>query len=141
MTHPNERTFAIIKPDAVSAGHVGAIIEMIEAAGLRIRAMRMHQLTRHEAEGYYEEHRGKGFFDELIEFMTSAPVVMMCLEGESAILKWRMLMGDTNPGKAAEGSIRRKFGSTIGRNATHGSDSPASAARELSWFFRGSEIL
>ena len=136
-----EKTFAIIKPDAVGAGNIGAIIHLIEAAGLKIRALRMQKLTRHEAEGYYEEHRGKGFFEELIEFMTSGPVVMMCLEGEGAILKWRDLMGATNPAKAGEGTVRKKFGTSMGQNATHGSDSETSSARELSWFFRGSEIL
>jgi len=136
-----ERTFAIIKPDAVSAGHIGEIITMIEAAGLRICAMRMRRLTRHEAEGYYEEHRGKPFFGELIEFVTSGPVVMMCLEGDGAIVKWRTMMGETHPAKAAEGTVRRRFGLSITRNATHGSDSPGSAARELGWFFRASEIL
>jgi nucleoside-diphosphate kinase len=136
-----ERTFAIIKPDAVAAGHIGAIVALIEAAGLRIRALRLQQLTRREAEGYYEEHRGKGFFEELIAFMTEAPVVMMCLEGEGAIAKWRDLMGATDPAHAAPGTIRKKFGLNIGRNATHGSDGPPAAARELGWFFRGSEIL
>jgi len=136
-----ERTFAIIKPDAVAAGNAGAIISMIEGAGLKIRALRMQHLIRREAEGYYEEHRGKGFFEELIAFMTEGPVVMMCLEGEGAIQKWRDLMGATNPEKAAEGTVRKRFGSSVGRNATHGSDSPASAAREIGWFFRGSEIL
>jgi nucleoside-diphosphate kinase len=136
-----ERTFAIIKPDAVAAGHTGEIVAMIEAAGLKLSALRLHQLTVREAEGYYEEHRGKKFFDELIAFMTEAPVVMMCLEGENAIVKWRDLMGATDPAKAAAGTIRQKFGTNIGRNATHGSDGPPAAARELGWFFRGSEIL
>ena len=136
-----ERTFAIIKPDAVAAGNIGAIVSMIEGAGLKLRALRMQQLTRREAEGYYEEHRGKGFFEELIAFMTEAPVVMMSLEGDGAILKWRDLMGATNPANAAEGTVRKRFGASMGRNATHGSDSPASAAREIGWFFRGSEIL
>ena len=136
-----ERTLSIVKPDAVAAGNVGAIISMIEGAGLKIRALRMQHLIRREAEGYYEEHRGKGFFEELIAFMTEGPVVMMCLEGEGAIQKWRDLMGSTNPANAAEGTIRKKFGSSVGRNATHGSDAPASAAREIGWFFRGSEIL
>lgn len=136
-----ERTFAIIKPDAVEAGHVGDIIAIIEGAGLKLRALRMQKLTRHEAEGYYEEHRGKKFFEDLIAFMTRGPVVMMCLEGDNAIAQWRALMGATNPAEAAEGTIRKLYGSSIGENATHGSDSPASASRELGWFFRGSEIV
>jgi nucleoside-diphosphate kinase len=136
-----ERTFAIIKPDAVAACHAGDIIAIIEGAGLKLRALRMQKLSRHDAEGYYEEHRGKKFFESLIEFMTSGPVVMMCLEGEGAIAKWRGLMGATNPAEAAEGTIRKLYGSSIGENATHGSDSPASATRELNWFFRGSEIV
>jgi nucleoside-diphosphate kinase len=136
-----ERTFAIINPDAVAAGHIGDIVAIIEKAGLKVRGLRMQKLSAHDAEGYYEEHRGKKFFASLIEFMTSGPVVMMCLEGEGAIAKWRGLMGATNPAEAAEGSIRKLYGSSIGENATHGSDSPVSAARELGWFFRGSEIV
>lgn len=135
-----ERTFAIIKPDAVAAGHVGGIIDMIEKAGFKILALRMQHLTRAEAEGFYAVHKGKGFFDELVEFMTEARVVLLALERESAVAKWREVMGATDPAKAAEGTIRRKFGTNVGRNASHGSDSQENAAIELAYFFRASEL-
>jgi nucleoside-diphosphate kinase len=137
---PVERTLAIIKPDAVAAGCAGKIVSMIEDAGFRILAMRMQKLTRAEAEGFYAVHRGKGFFDELVAFMTEGPVVLMALEREDAIAKWREVMGATDPKKAAPGTVRALFGTDIGRNASHGSDAPDTAAFELSWFFRGSEL-
>lgn len=137
---PVERTLAIIKPDAVAAGNAGKIISMIEEAGFRILAMRMQKLTRAEAEGFYAVHRGKGFFEELVAFMTEGPVVLMALEREDAIAKWREVMGATDPKKAAPGTVRALFGAGIGRNASHGSDAPETAAFELSWFFRGSEL-
>jgi nucleoside-diphosphate kinase len=135
-----ERTFAIIKPDAVAAGNVGGIIDMIEKAGFKILALRMQHLTRAEAEGFYAVHKGKGFFDELIAFMTEAPVVLMALERESAVARWREVMGATDPAKADAGTIRKRFGTNVGRNASHGSDSLENAAIELAYFFRASEL-
>lgn len=137
---PIERTFAIIKPDAVAAGNAGRILAMIEAAGFRIVAMRKEHLTRPVAEGFYAVHKGKGFFAELVDFMTEGPVVLLALEREDAIARWREVMGATNPEKAEEGTIRKLFGTNIGRNASHGSDAPETAAFELSWFFRGCEL-
>lgn len=135
-----EKTFAIIKPDAVAAGNAGRILAMIEANGFRIVAMRKETLSRAVAEGFYAVHKGKGFFDELIEFMTEGPVVLLALERDNAIEKWREVMGATNPEKAAEGTVRKLYGTNIGRNASHGSDAPETAAFELSWFFRGCEL-
>lgn len=135
-----EKTFAIIKPDAVAAGNAGKILAMIEANGFRIVAMRKETLSRAVAEGFYAVHKGKGFFDELIEFMTEGPVVLLALERENAIEKWREVMGATNPEKAAEGTVRKLYGTNIGRNASHGSDAPETAAFELAWFFRGYEL-
>jgi nucleoside-diphosphate kinase len=135
-----QRTFAIVKPDAVSAGNAGSIISMIEKSGFTILAMRMQHLTRKEAEGFYAVHKGKGFFDELIDFMTEGPIVLMALEREDAVAKWREVMGATDPAKAEEGTVRKLYGTNIGRNASHGSDSPENAQIELAWFFRGSEI-
>jgi nucleoside-diphosphate kinase len=139
-TMPVERTLAIVKPDAVAAGNAGKIISMIEQAGFRILAMRMQTLSRSEAEGFYAVHRGKGFFEELVAFMTEGPVILMALEREDAIAKWREVMGATDPKKAAPGTVRALFGTDIGRNASHGSDAPETAAFELSWFFRGAEL-
>jgi nucleoside-diphosphate kinase len=135
-----QKTFAIIKPDAVAAGNAGKILSMIEAAGFRIVAMRKETLTRPIAEGFYAVHTGKGFFAELVEFMTEGPVVLLALERDNAIDKWRELMGSTNPANAAEGTVRKLYGTNIGRNASHGSDAPETAAFELSWFFRGYEL-
>ena len=132
---PIERTLTIIKPDAVAAHHLGEIIAAIEQAGFRILAMKMVRLTREQAEGFYHVHRGKFFFDSLVKFMTEGPVVPMALEREDAIAALRKLMGDTNPEKAAEGTIRKRFGASIERNAIHGSDAPETAAFELSFFF------
>jgi nucleoside-diphosphate kinase len=134
------KTFAIIKPDAVAAGNAGAITTMIEKAGFKIKGLRLQHLTLKEAEGFYAVHKGKGFFDELVAFMTEAPVVLLALEKENAVQSWRDLMGATNPDKAAEGTVRKLYGASIGRNASHGSDSDENAAIELAWFFRGSEI-
>ncbi|MGO9239794.1 MAG: nucleoside-diphosphate kinase [Bryobacteraceae bacterium] len=135
-----DKTLAIIKPDAVAAGHAGAIIAMIEENGFKIRAMRMQHLTRGEAEGFYAVHKGKPFYAGLVEFMTEAPVVLLALEREGAVLRWREVMGATNPEKADAGTVRKLYGSDIGRNASHGSDSDENAGIELGWFFRGSEI-
>jgi nucleoside-diphosphate kinase len=136
-----ERTLAIIKPDAVGRQLVGRIVARIEAAGFRVLALRMAQLTKREAEGFYAVHRGKPFFDGLTDFMSSGPVVLMVLESASAIREWRDLMGATDPAKAAEGTLRRDFGTSIGANATHGSDAPETAAFEIGYFFRGMELV
>ena len=132
-----ERTLAIIKPDAFAAGHTGAIIQRIEGAGFTIRAMRLVSLTRHQAEGFYAVHRDKPFFGSLAEFMSSGPAVVLALEAADAITKWRTLMGATYPAKADPGTIRKDFGASIERNATHGSDAPDTAAFELGYFFAG----
>jgi nucleoside-diphosphate kinase len=136
-----ERTFAIIKPDAFAAGHTGAILQRIEQNGFQIRAMRLARLTRAEAEGFYAVHRDKPFFGQLTEFMSSGPAVLLALEAPDAIRKWRTLMGATNPEKADPATIRRDFGQSIDRNATHGSDAPETASFELGYFFAGVELI
>lgn len=136
-----ERTLAIIKPDAVAAGHTGAIISMIEKAGFRILAMRMIRMNREEAEGFYAVHRGKGFYNDLVKFMTQGPVVIMALEGENAIRGWRDVMGPTDPAKADDGTIRKLYGANIERNAVHGSDAPETAENELRFFFSTADLL
>jgi nucleoside-diphosphate kinase len=136
-----ERTFAIVKPDAVAAGHTGAILQRIEQNGFQIRAMRLVHLTKKQAEGFYAVHRDKPFFSGLTDFMSSGPAVLMALEAPGAIAKWRALMGATNPEKADAGTIRKDFGQSIERNATHGSDAPETAAFELGYFFAGHELL
>jgi len=136
-----ERTFAIVKPDAFAAGHTGAILQRIEQAGFQIRAMRLVRLTRAQAEGFYDVHRDKAFFGQLADFMSSGPAVVLALEAPDAIKKWRTLMGATNPDKADPGTIRKEFGQSIERNATHGSDAPDTAAFELGYFFAGHELI
>jgi nucleoside-diphosphate kinase len=136
-----ERTFAIIKPDAVQRKLAGRILARIEEAGFTVRAMRLHHLTKREAEGFYAVHRERPFFGGLTDFMSSGPCVLMALEAPDAIKKWRTLMGATDPGKADAGTLRKDFGSSIERNATHGSDAPETAAFELGYFFRGMEML
>jgi nucleoside-diphosphate kinase len=136
-----ERTFAIIKPDAVEKHLVGKIIAHIENAGFRIVAVKKLHLSRAQAEGFYAEHKGRGFFDELVTFMSRSSVFVLALEAEGAIKKWRDTMGATNPEKADAGTIRKLYGASVGENATHGSDSDASAARELGYFFAGYELL
>lgn len=136
-----ERTFAIVKPDAVQDGHIGEIISAIEQSGLKINAMKLTKLTPAICKGFYHEHVTKGFYQELEDFMTEGPVVVMTLVGENAIAAWRDLMGATNPANAAEGSLRKRFGANIGRNATHGSDAPASAAFEVGYFFNAFEQM
>jgi nucleoside-diphosphate kinase len=136
-----ERTFAIIKPDAVERKLAGKILARIEEAGFTVRAMRLHHLTKKEAEGFYAVHRERPFFGGLTDFMSSGPCVLMALEAPDAIKKWRTLMGATDPGKADAGTLRKDFGSSIERNATHGSDAPDTAAFELGYFFRGMEML
>lgn len=135
-----ERTLSILKPDSVEKNHVGEIIAMLEAANLRPVAIKRTQLTRAQAEGFYAVHRERKFFGELVEFMTRGPVVLMVLEGENAIARYREVMGATDPAKAAEGTIRKKFAANIGENAVHGSDAPETAKFEIGWFFAGSEI-
>jgi nucleoside-diphosphate kinase len=136
-----ERTFAIIKPDAVGHQQIGPIVARIEQAGFRIRAMRLAHLTKREAEGFYAVHHEKPFFGSLTDFMSSGPAVLMVLETDGAISKWRDLMGATDPAKAAPGTLRREFGASIGSNATHGSDAPETAAYEIGYFFRGLELI
>lgn len=136
-----ERTFAIIKPDAVAAGKAGQILARIEGAGFTVKAMRLQHLSKREAEGFYAVHRERPFFGELTDFMSSGPCVLLALEAPDAIRKWRTLMGATDPAKADAGTLRRDFGTSIGNNATHGSDAPETAAFELGYFFRGMEAL
>jgi nucleoside-diphosphate kinase len=135
-----ERTLAIIKPDAVSSRLAGKIIDRIEQSGLQIRAMRLVRLTRADAEGFYAVHRERPFFKSLTEYMSSGPAIVLALEGGGAIKAWRALMGATDPAKAEAGTIRRDFGTSIERNATHGSDAVETAAFELGYFFRGVEL-
>jgi nucleoside-diphosphate kinase len=135
-----ERTLAIIKPDAVAAGHTGPIIERIEAAGFQIRAMRMVRLTRPQAEGFYAVHRERPFFGQLAQFMSSGPAIVLALDGPDAISRWRAVMGATNPANADAGTIRKDFGTSIERNATHGSDAPETAAFEIGFFFPAMEL-
>jgi nucleoside-diphosphate kinase len=136
-----QRTFAIIKPDAVELRFAGQILARIEEAGFLVRGMRLHHLTKHEAEGFYAVHLERPFFGELTVFMSSGPCVLLALEAPDAISKWRALMGATDPAKAADGTLRKEFGRSIGRNATHGSDAKDTAAFELGYFFRGMELL
>lgn len=135
-----ERTLSIIKPDAVAKNVIGEIYTRFEQAGLKIVASKMMQLTDETAGGFYAEHRGKGFYGDLIEFMTSGPVVVQVLEGVNAVLLNRELMGATNPAEAAPGTIRSDFAQSIDANAVHGSDSTTSAEREVSYFFTQDEI-
>jgi nucleoside-diphosphate kinase len=135
-----QRTFAIIKPDAVRNGVSGRILARIEQEGFRVVAMRMQHLTRPEAEGFYAVHADKPFFGALTEFMSSGPCVLLCLEAPDAIGKWRALMGATNPANAEPGTLRKELGASIDNNATHGSDAEDTAAFELGYFFRGLEL-
>lgn len=132
-----ERTLAIIKPDAVGRGLEGEILSRIHKADFRILAMKSLRMTRAEAEGFYAVHRSRPFFAPLTEFMSSGKVVVMVLEAENAIARWREIMGATDPAKAAPGTIRREFGTSIQNNCTHGSDAPETAAFEISYFFPG----
>jgi nucleoside-diphosphate kinase len=135
-----QRTFAIVKPDGVANGSVGPVIARIEKEGFRIVAMRLQHLTKGEAEGFYAVHRERPFFGGLTAFMSSGPCVVMCLEREDAIAKWRETMGATDPAKAADGTLRKLYGTNIERNCTHGSDAPETAAFEIGYFFRGMEV-
>jgi nucleoside-diphosphate kinase len=135
-----ERTLAIIKPDAVASRVAGRIIQRIEEAGFQIRAMRMLHLTTRQAEGFYAVHRERPFFSSLTKFMSSGPVIVLALEAEGAIRKWRALMGATDPAKADAGTLRKEFGRSIENNATHGSDAPDTASFELAYFFCGADL-
>lgn len=136
-----ERTFAIIKPDAVAAGQSGEIIAIIQKAGFRVVGMKMKRLSQIEAEGFYAVHRERPFFPSLVKFMTEGPVIVMALEAPDAIKKWRDTMGATNPANAAEGTIRKRFAASIERNCVHGSDAPETAAAEIPFFFATAELL
>ena len=135
-----ERTFAIIKPDAVKSGVIGRILARIEQEGFRIVAMRLQHLSKREAEGFNAVHSERPFFGGLTDFMSSGPCVLLCLEADDAIRTWRTLMGATNPANAEAGTLRKEFGASIDNNATHGSDAPETAAFELGYFFRGLEL-
>lgn len=136
-----ERTFAIIKPDAFGAGNAGKILARIYREGFKVVGLKKLYLSKIEAEGFYDVHRERPFFDELTDFMSSGPCLVMVLEAEQAIKKWRDLMGATDPAEAAEGTLRKEFGTFVGENATHGSDAPETAAFEISYFFAGLELL
>lgn len=136
-----ERTFGIIKPDAVASGHTGAILSIIEKQGFRIAGLRRVRLTKPQAEAFYEVHKERPFYRGLVEFMTEGPVVVMALERENAVKHWRDTMGATNPANAAEGTIRKLFAESIERNAVHGSDAPETAAVEIPFFFTSAELL
>ena len=136
-----QRTFSMIKPDATARNLTGAINAKIESAGLRIIAQKRLWMTRTQAEGFYAEHKGKPFFEELVGFMSSGPTVVQVLEGENAIAHYRDVMGATNPEKAAPGTLRAEFAESMGRNSVHGSDSEASAAREIAYWFSAVELV
>jgi nucleoside-diphosphate kinase len=136
-----EKTLSIIKPDATGKNLVGKIIARFEAEGLSVAALRKAHLSRPEAGGFYAEHKARPFFGELVDFMTSGPCVLMVLEGEGAIAKNRAIMGATDPAEAAEGTLRKLYADSKGQNAVHGSDSPASAAREIGYFFQGIQVF
>ncbi|MFZ1730740.1 MAG: nucleoside-diphosphate kinase [Bacteroidota bacterium] len=136
-----QRTLAIVKPDGVAAGLVGEVVKRIEQEGLRIVGMRMEHMTQTKAEGFYYVHRERPFFNSLMTFMTSGPVVLMALEGENAIVRWRSLMGATNPENADPGTIRRDMATSIERNVVHGSDAEETASYEVNYFFTGTELM
>ena len=135
-----ERTLSIVKPDAVERSLIGKIVGRFEEEGLRVAAARLERLSREAAEGFYAEHEGKPFFEELVTFMTRSPVLLMVLEGENAIARNREIMGATNPANAEEGTLRKLYAKSMGENSVHGSDSSASADREVNWFFQGKEV-
>jgi nucleoside-diphosphate kinase len=136
-----ERTFSMIKPDAVAAGQAGEILAMIQGAGFRVLNLRMIRITESQAQGFYAVHRERPFFAGLVKFMTEGPVIIMALEREDAIRKLREVMGATNPANAAEGTIRKRFASNIERNCVHGSDAPETAETELRFFFSTADLL
>lgn len=131
----SERTLSIIKPDGIANSHIGHVISVFEGAGLRVAAAKLVQLTPAQAGGFYAEHKARPFYGELVEYMTSGPVLLMVLEGESAVARNRELMGATDPAQAAEGTIRKLYAESKGRNTVHGSDGAESAAREIAYFF------
>jgi nucleoside-diphosphate kinase len=135
-----ERTFSIIKPDAVKKNAIGGVVAKLEEGGLRVIASRMVRLTEAQARAFYAVHKDRPFYGDLVKFMTEGPVVVQVLEGENAILRNREVMGATNPEKADAGTIRKLFGTNIERNAVHGSDAPETAAQEIAFFFSGSEL-
>ena len=134
-------TFGIIKPDAVAAGHTGAIVDRILKSGFKVRGLKLIHMSRKEAEGFYAVHRERPFFAGLTEFMSSAPCVVMALENDGAVKAWRDLMGATDPAKADEGTLRKEFGGSVGENAVHGSDSDENAAIEIAYFFSKLELV
>jgi nucleoside-diphosphate kinase len=136
-----QRTFSIIKPDAVAAGQTGKILALIEANGFKIRGMKLKQLTQKEAEGFYAVHSARPFFKSLVTFMSEGPVVLLCLEREDAVKKLRDVMGATNPANAEEGTLRKLFAESIERNVIHGSDAPETAAVEIPYFFSQTELV
>jgi nucleoside-diphosphate kinase len=139
--HMAQRTLAIIKPDATGNKYSGPIISMIESTGLAIIGMKMVHLTQSQASRFYAVHTGKPFFEKLTEFMTSGKIIVLALEGENAIKRWRAAMGATDPAKAEEGTIRKRFGSSVTYNACHGSDAPETAETEISFFFNDDELI
>jgi nucleoside-diphosphate kinase len=136
-----ERTFSMIKPDAVGAGHAGEILAMIQRAGLKILGLRMTRLTQLQAAAFYAVHRERPFYTGLVKFMTEGPIIVMALEGEAAVKGLREVMGATNPANAAEGTVRKRFAENIERNCIHGSDAPETAEEELRFFFSTSDLL
>jgi len=136
-----QRTLSMIKPDAVEKNKAGAILAQFQDAGFVVRAMKPIHLTLAQAEGFYAEHKERGFFGELTQFMSRGPIVVLVLEREDAIVKYREVIGATDPAKAADGTVRKLYGANVGENAVHGSDSEASAAREIGYFFAGYELL
>lgn len=136
-----ERTFGIVKPDAIATGHLGDILSIIEQNGFRIVGLKMKRLSKAEAEAFYDVHKERPFFAGLVTFMTEGPVAVMVLEREDAVAKWRDVMGATNPVNAAQGTIRKRFAENIERNCVHGSDAPETAAQEIPFFFTTAELL
>jgi len=136
-----ERTFSMVKPDAVAAGQAGEILAQIEKAGFRIVGLKMTRLTDAQAQSFYAVHRERPFFNGLVKFMTEGPIIVMALEREDAIRKWREVMGATNPANAVEGTIRKRFGESIERNCVHGSDAAETAETELRFFFSSADLL
>lgn len=135
-----QRTLSIVKPDAMEAGHSGAIIARLQQEGFAVKGMRQLHLTKEQAEGFYAVHRERPFFGELVEFMSRGPIVVMALEREDAIAKYRDVIGATDPGKAADGTIRKLYGKSVGENAVHGSDAVETAAVEIGYFFAGMDV-
>ncbi|MEO8214696.1 MAG: nucleoside-diphosphate kinase [Myxococcales bacterium] len=136
-----ERTFGIVKPDAVAKGAIGGVIQMVEATGLRLLGVKLLKLSQAQAEGFYAVHKARPFFGDLVRFMTSGPCVVMAIEGENAMARYREAMGPTDSKKAPEGTIRAKFGTDIERNAVHGSDAAETAKAEIAFFFATSELV